>query len=598
MTAKTIEIDEMFNSYDPDEQSYIDGHKLFNEDRYKDVLHYIYDGKLTTKTQRNRTREFIKQDHLGWITLAENLKALSNPGIFVHQKARSYPSLFHKIIQDNYLYMRYNMSYTSASHRKCDLRFVVTIPLDFDEDHLKDLNISSANGLREYISTFGFDVFLIIRTTSGYHVHLPISPYKVNESEILHYDTILKKITELLKADPKCASAEHFFRVPNPDNIVYFNPILKPKLGFYENKLSKYSLPAIEERKKTSTIIFGKNMNQPAIKKLLAGDFNYSNKNEITTDKIGRNNACFTLALAMYADNIAKCDAENKLLEWRGVINNKGFSEKEVKNTLNHAYSGRYLGPKKFYVEALTGMSFIPYTRPKARGTRQNHFSEIRDDLIKYLNCFYQKNNDHLESSQTKLAEDLSEFSGFTISVHSLKKVIAKMKTDKELEVKTIRRGSSSVSIFVLGKSLIRTQSVEKEEVKKENNNQRDIQKSIKVKKDMPIVHSANAYTYLYIGPLYKKYSILRKLILNIIYKSKATDAVSGILYTTIKRWFEKIQLVKVQSHGALFFRQDPLILNQFYKNYLFLFSKYSVKTGSGPPILSPTNLRPVGDCD
>ncbi|MGO4344534.1 primase C-terminal domain-containing protein [Paenibacillus sp. MCAF9] len=471
---------------------------------FKSAIRYMYDGKLSNETQPNKTGVYSIQNEFGWVTTPEHLEALRNPLQYTHLKARSIPSLLNKIIQNNHLYMRYNMSYTSQTHRKSDLRYIVTVPLDFDDVQLEELNISTAIELKTHINKFGFEVFLIIKTDTGYHAHLPIEPLKVMEMGAKHYDLILKKIVKLLGSDPNSASAEHFFRVPNSKNVVNFFNIEKPKLDFYENKLKDISVRN-QEAKKTDRLItpvlFGKNMNQKAMRELLKGNFNvecYATDGYGKTRKCGRNNACLSVALGMFADNISQSETRRVLLKWREeAINNDDFPEEEVLRIISNAYSGKYEGPGKFYVEALTGMSFIPYTIPKARGKRQNHFSEIRDDLIKYLNEHYRKYNEHLEMSQGKLATELSDFTGFLISVDSLKKVIAQMKKEEMLEIKTIRRGKSYISIYILCDLLSASGCMieiqDTNEVIEENVEELIVENNI----ESYIFHSANAYTYI-----------------------------------------------------------------------------------------------------
>lgn len=433
---------------------------------HRELLKYQYDSHLTEKTQPNINREFEKQTNYGWTALAFDVDGMSKKP----KTARSFPSLFAKIEKEGYQYYRPNLSYTSQSHMKRKLRWLVSIILDFDAENLQVLGINDHEQLIDHVESFGFKVFGVIKTSSGYHVYLPMKSirgqYNGNQS-IKRYDRTLKYITQLLGADTNAASAEHYFRTPQRSNVVYFNPVAKPEFSFYEQmylesrNVANNSILATE-----SKVSLGKIMKQPAIVKLFSGNFNQKafTDEKAGRKKVGRNNAAFTLALAMKADGWNKEEAILGLKEWfhKRLQNKIGFAWNEVSRAVEHAYNKEYKGPSPVYVEALTGLKFRPLTeRVSEKDRKKMTYKSIEEKLISYLQRYHQEFEKDLMLSQSKLADELR------VNLRSLQYVLESMKSRELITIETKRIGRSNVSIYFLDSELLLAN--QQENVKEQN---------------------------------------------------------------------------------------------------------------------------------
>ncbi|MDQ6422588.1 hypothetical protein RB620_24455 [Paenibacillus sp. LHD-117] len=405
---------------------------------HEELLHYLYEGHITSMTMPNLERVFVKQNQFGWIALAKDAEAMK----FKPKSARSFPVLFQRI-NEGFKYYRPNLSYTNKSFFKRQIRWLVGLFFDFDKEQLEALNLYSPLELIEHVESFGFRVSAVIKTSSGYHVYLPMQPMRGmwnSNKTIQQYDRVLKKIARLIGSDPHAASAEHYFRVPRPDNVVYFNPLDKPELGFYEGILELDEMPL--QTNFDASVQYGKLLRQPAIQKLLNGDFA---KLAIANGrKLGRNNAAFTLAIAMKHDEISIEEATDRMRVWHNQIIKDGFPFDEVERCIQHAYDGDYKFPSWRVVQALTGERLRPITPKKERAVRQDHFSEIREDLLKYLKRYKLEFHVSLSMSQRKLADTLR------VKLRSLQFVIAQLKDEGVLKVESIRDGRSFVSLYIL----------------------------------------------------------------------------------------------------------------------------------------------------
>ncbi|MFD2328766.1 hypothetical protein ACFSR7_05835 [Cohnella sp. GCM10020058] len=376
--------------------------------------------------------------------------------------ARSLPSLLYKIEKQGYTYYRPNLSYTSASHKKRQLRWLVSLIFDFDAEHLVQLKINSHVELIRHVESFGYVVSGVIKTSSGFHVYLPMNPVRGcwnGASTIQRYDEVLKSIARQIGSDPAAASAEHYFRAPNKANVVYFFPADKPDFDFYERAVEELNN---RSESRSEQVWFGRMMSQPAMLRLLSGDFNTSAwaNAENGGRKVGRNNAAFTLALGMKFDGWTIEQALNELSVWfHSRINKKGFVWREVQNAVRHAYEGQYKGPSARYVEAFTGMKLRPLSKRKAKEEKTRmQFKETEEILITYLQRYYLEFQKDLCMSQAELAKRIG------VKLRSLQHVLKEMQKTGALTLETRREGRSNVSMYFLSEELLPQEKAEEAE--------------------------------------------------------------------------------------------------------------------------------------
>lgn len=419
---------------------------------HRELLAYIYEHHLTAKTMPNIDRQFVHQNEFGWTSLAFDAKSMQ----LKPAHARSMPSLLKKIEYYGYQYYRPNLSYTSKSHKKRQLRWMIALIFDFDQENLQRLRIGTLEQLIGHVESFGYEVSGVIRTTTGYHVYLPMIPLRGEfngQKTIQRYDQVLKRMAKQLGSDPHAASAEHYFRTPQPQNVVYFHAAEKPDFEFYEKKMG-VSIQSGQDSK-PSSVSFGRLMSQEPMLKMLSGDFNpnaaVTNPETGESRCLGRNNAAFTLALAMKADGWTVDQATDELKQWYiHRISRHDFNWSEVFNTIKHAFEGEYKGPSPLYVQAFTGLKLRPLSKRKSKEDRVRlHFNEIEESLITYLQRHYLEFEKDLMMPQAKLAQELH------VSLRSLQHVLRDLKTKGIIDVHTKREGRSNVSIYFLSEQLL-----------------------------------------------------------------------------------------------------------------------------------------------
>lgn len=241
----------------------------------------------------------------------------------------------------------------------------------------------------------------ILQTTRGYQLFFVLRKpiYLSNNKNYLSL-TVAKRIAENLKrslahveADMNCNDFG-FFRVPNEHNIVWFNE----NFTYEPAELINWSQRKDNDMNRHLYVVSNKSEKAP----ILHSD--WFHKLITTTDikgqkgQIGRNNYLFTLALLCFQDGKDKAFAYDLLDEFNTRMKYP-VQPQDVVKVIESAYSGRYFGAKKEYIEqllelySLTGDSVAItfgnscwYKHKKAREDRKNsHFYEWENDIIDFI---------------------------------------------------------------------------------------------------------------------------------------------------------------------------------------------------------------------
>src|SRR5699024_6545551 len=170
-----------------------------------------------------------------------------------------------------------------------------------------------------------------------------------------------------------------------------------------------------------------------------------------------RNNALLTLALANYADGVAFSEAYDVLDQFNSNLD-KPLPLREFEKTLNSAYSGKYKGVQRSYVESLlenwtdgsssfTGQTgWYKFAKPREERER-SHYREWEQDIITYLNDQTSPENPFIVGSLSMLSEQLK------IPLSTLKEVL---KRSKKLHKKTEGKGRGSQTLLATKSMLIK----------------------------------------------------------------------------------------------------------------------------------------------
>lgn len=256
----------------------------------------------------------------------------------------------------------------------------------------------------------------IVESARGYQLYFMLqSPFFMSKNNNYRTLKIAKRISNNLKralhsidADLYCNDFG-FFRVPNKHNIVY----LQLEQTYTVHELIQWSMRQehANEPFYPRPVNAGHKLTQSDWFNALIRAIHIKGKKGV----LGRNNALFTLALACFADGWDYERTYNLLDELNSAYTYP-LSHNEVETLLGSAYSGKYNGPAKQYVEILieqyvpnfTGkISVCPnvwYKFKKDRTERvRSHYDEIEQDLIKFIQSAHTSSEAFIWLTQNEL---------------------------------------------------------------------------------------------------------------------------------------------------------------------------------------------------
>lgn len=279
---------------------------------------------------------------------------------------------------------------------------------------------------------------LVLETTKGYQgcfvFSTPFYISKKNTDNALNTaerlaNNILSALSKHLPIDRNCNSFG-FFRMPKIDNIVYFDDAAAST-----DELINWSKQYEKEAKRKTFRVLNGGFNAQALN--YTTQEWYSTLLNVTEIESGyfassRNNALMTLALAAYASGKSYEEAYDELDQFNTNLQNP-LKLSEFNRTLKSAFSGKYAGPKRDYVEGLLELwtdaksSFkgkrVWYKFKKERSERvRSHYDEREEDILKALENKISPENPFLEGSLSNLAEQ------FGMAVSTLKEVLKRSK--------------------------------------------------------------------------------------------------------------------------------------------------------------------------
>ena len=317
-------------------------------------------------------------------------------------------------------------------HEKQNLKQVNVIGFDIDTKNIDlyglflacdKLNLPWPNVLLE--TPRGYQGFFILETPFFIHKNKNYKALRVAERVS---SNVLKALGNHFPIDQNC-NQFGFYRIPKDDNIIYFNEEKINTNSFIEwSKNYEYE----SDSPKLNVIYGGKHSLEC---NYIASDW-YRALLETINIRPGeylasRNNALLTLALANYADGIDYESAYDVLDQWNSALRNP-LPIQEFERTLKSAYSGKYKGVQRSYVESLienwtdgttsfNGKQNGWYKFAKPRNQRErSHYYEWENDIITYLNTHTSIKEPFMECSLRMLSEEIG------IPLSSLKVVLNK----------------------------------------------------------------------------------------------------------------------------------------------------------------------------
>jgi DNA-binding transcriptional ArsR family regulator len=392
----------------------------------------------------NRFGEIKKLNDFFQDLWRERIKDSNNFALLVTENrafSRHYKTI-HSLIKEHGLFEFFgpNLYWHKTGREKEHVGVLMAVPFDCDWAK-KDPSI------RKYSTA---EMFHLIKERTGiepsylwwsntdwcYQGLVLIEPVPATPKSIHLYEWITREFARKLDFDQAISNANQLQR--KPKEKTYFRAPHKFSDKVYDLDELKFLLPTekeLEKRRKS----YGKKgdvssfreewiLKQEAIQYLLSGEYGSY-----------RNNAAFTIALLYRL--LDKSEEETLAFlsgDWFQKVNLRGshfFEMNEVRSTVKSAYSGKYLGPSRQWIELITGIEFeynINYIR-----TKYNSADEVRTAIISYL-----RENNGITIKQPELAEKIK------MPLRSVEEQIKKLKKEGILEYKTQRGRYSKGTTF------------------------------------------------------------------------------------------------------------------------------------------------------
>ncbi|CAG9622812.1 primase C-terminal domain-containing protein [Sutcliffiella rhizosphaerae] len=295
---------------------------------------------------------------------------------------------------------------------------------------------------------------LILETPRGYQVFFVLDkPIFIRKEQQFNGLSFAKR----LSSNIRLALKEHvqvdtnatyfgFFRMPNDHNIVYYdeNPICNESLFTWSKEYEKQTQVKRSDHFITKSVL---NATQSSWYYALMNAEHIKGEQGV----FGRNNAILTLALANYADGVPYADMFDELDQFNSKLESP-LTLREFVKTVKSAYSGKYKGPKKEYVQALIESAGIKetsylsgvngfYKHAKLRKDRErSHYDEWENDILTYMEKHTSAVQPFLEGSLKKLA------ALFGMAVSSLREVLKRSKRIVRFTVGVGRKATTTIT--------------------------------------------------------------------------------------------------------------------------------------------------------
>lgn len=362
-----------------------------------------------------------------------------------------------------------NTFYKWNDRTKENLRCCQWMGFDFELRKSTGQAFSPTEVYEIFNQTIGFAPTIIKRskTPGNYHVFLKHTTINGSTEGLYLFQRIQKKIAEFIGTDTGAIGANHAFSITKEtegiyyfgDNSIDFNDLKKWWIDRLkeENKSVKYT-PKTNE--KVSSLTEYMVWKHKAILALMNHEYDGS-----------RNEAGFTLALLFYAMGKSKRECIEFLYgKWYPTVykGGKPYRLSELKASIKSAYSGKYNGPSKEYIEALTGIDFNlkiykgQYVRTKLHNKRENQQAIIN---------YFRENNGSVEMTRKELVADICKTQqsplGKAFAPDSINRNLDKLKKEGVLHWDSKGKGGNTKDkavLFKLNDGVAETQTIIEED--------------------------------------------------------------------------------------------------------------------------------------
>jgi len=270
------------------------------------------------------------------------------------------------------------------------------------------------------------------KTNGCYHVYVAHGEMTGHTRSIYLHNKIQKYYVSKIGCDEGAIGASQGFRIPK---YVYFYGLHIHDVDELKKEVAtEVNRKAQEDTRQGQVLSFKEAQiwNDEAIKALMECEFVGS-----------RNHAAFTIALLYYALGKPKEECAEFLWEWyqtARTLRPQPFYPSEIRKTLKSAFSGKYRGPKREYIEAITGIDF-PYniygSRKRKVDPRTGEYRKLKNENTQAIVEFLRGHGGQVTMFQKDIIAELKS-KGF--SERSLKRHFKQLK-DKGIITYNVSKG-------------------------------------------------------------------------------------------------------------------------------------------------------------
>lgn len=310
-------------------------------------------------------------------------------------------------------------------------------------------------------NSIGLPTF-IVASDRGYQLYFVLeTPLFISNKENFRGLKVAKRISDNLKRSLQAVEADlfcndfGFFRLPTEQNVVYKD---------FDNRYSMaalidWSMRQDDDVARPLFVVPTKKTKQSIVQTEWFEALVHTTNIKGNKGMLGRNNTLFTLALICYAEGWELARAENLLDEFNSRLH-EPLNGQAVYTILQSAYSGKYNGPSKEYVEAILALhvkdgaqytvSFGKATWYKFKKVREDrersHYDEWEQDIIDYITAQKTSTEPFVWHTRKELCEKIGMAESTLDEV--MKKTTKLLKTVKG-KGRGARTGWTTVKLFI-----------------------------------------------------------------------------------------------------------------------------------------------------
>ncbi|MDU0078300.1 hypothetical protein RUW00_22510 [Bacillus sp. IS1] len=375
----------------------------------------IFRGQMTEKPKgKARSR---KNDYQNKFSKDYGFAFLVPEGNFSQEfGVRTYETLKKHLNKSNITHITYNTFYRNDRKTRQNLRWLNAMCVEIDvkgQENTDNAGLLLPDVLdRVSVAGLPYPTTILQSPSGGFHLlWVYKTPFRATRKAVKVYGRIQRCIAEAIGGDLDAIGAEHYFRAPNPDNVVYEGHSVHSSslTDWYALECERKFAERGEQFKGAVNFSTynGALMQSKAFRDVQNGGFDDM-----------RDRVSFSLACAYKIAGMTQREARVRLLSWN-ENNKKKMSQRELLGKVKSVYrsENRYVSYSfiRKAAEYLTGEAYPEkiywnsrFAKPRSERVR-SHFSEHEQDIVDYL-----KENEALIGSQRSIAATLKKpFSTF-----------------------------------------------------------------------------------------------------------------------------------------------------------------------------------------